>query len=208
MHHDLMHGRLFDIQDTDSKQLEVVQFVPILHDVLLDLAAHAPGHEIFHAPSLYAIDSQPSTCRNRGSHASYRGHKEIRTTRYAGSVTTSVPTRICPCSMCWIADFSVSAILNRVNTTGSLLLANADTLICSAAESFEADDRMPMSYSLSRSSCSCFRRTGLSGGIKLKRCANCRMDNKNKTDKKNSAKNFSEQTQASSRAPAKRLYLK
>ncbi len=35
---------------SSSEKLKVVQLVAILHDVLLDLAAHSPGDEVFHAP--------------------------------------------------------------------------------------------------------------------------------------------------------------
>ena len=33
-----------------SKQLEIIQLIPILHDIPLDLASHRPGHKVLHAP--------------------------------------------------------------------------------------------------------------------------------------------------------------
>ncbi len=98
-------------------------------------------------------------------------------TRNAASVMTSVPTRTWPCSIMVTAAFRCSAILRRVMTTGSRLLANAETVTLFSTElSFEADDRMPMSCSLSSRSFSVFRRTALSGGSRLRRCASWRRD--------------------------------
>jgi len=98
-------------------------------------------------------------------------------TRYAGSVTVSAMTRTWPCSIIFVAAWTFSAMRRRVMTTGNRRLANALTVTCfSTAESLEAVGRMPMERSLSRRSCSCFRRAGLSGGRRDSRWASWRMD--------------------------------
>ena len=96
-------------------------------------------------------------------------------TRYAGSVIVTVPTRTCPYSTIFVAAWTVSTMCIRVMTTGSRRRANADTVVpYSTCDSFDLLARMPRSKSLSRSSCSCLRRTGLVGGRRLRRCASCR----------------------------------
>ena len=89
-------------------------------------------------------------------------------TKNAVSVIGSVPTRTWPCSINFVAACTVSAILNRVMTTGSLRRQKADTLtLRSTSESLAVEaveGRMPISFNFSRRSFSCFWRKEESGG--------------------------------------------
>lgn len=102
-------------------------------------------------------------------------------TRNAESVTTSVPTLTCPCSMNLFAALTVSAMRSLVITTPSRLRQNAETVIfLSTSLSLPLPPppmpSKPMSCSFSSNKSSCFRRNCDSGGRSDKRCARCRKE--------------------------------
>jgi hypothetical protein len=98
-------------------------------------------------------------------------------TRNAVSVIGSVPTLTCPCSISFVAAWTVSAIRRRVITTGRRRRQKAETVTeRSTSESLAVlavEGRIPMSWSLERRSFSCFRRKELSGGRAARRWASC-----------------------------------
>jgi len=96
-----------------------------------------------------------------------------RVTRNAVSVTVSVPTLTCPCSIIVVAACTVSAIRKRVIMTGRRRRQKAETVTdFSTSESLaveEVEGRMPMSWSLERRRDSCLRRKAESGGRAARR---------------------------------------
>ena len=101
-------------------------------------------------------------------------------TNRAVSVVVSVPTLTCPCSMSFVALWTVSAIRSLVMMIGNRLLQNADTVtFFSTWESFEVlavEGKMPISFNFSRRRVSCLWRNALSGGRVASLWANCLRD--------------------------------
>lgn len=129
-----------------SKQLEVVQFVAVLHDIALNLAADGPGNEI-----LQLASNEEGGIRDRfRTHADMAlfNHlcRSLLLTESVGALLSVffqirrvVADRIPKRTM-------VSAIRSRVITTGRRRLANADTVApCSTPLNLDVEERMPMS---------------------------------------------------------------